>query len=90
MTVNQKGKLCAPKNQTQIDHEKKWQIIALRYQKYWKIKTNCLNFLREMLLQTNFMTTNQILSAVIKKYKDNVVHSFSKVFRYTKQAENEN
>ena len=80
----------APKNQTQIDHEKKWQIIALRYQKYWKIKTNCLNFLREMLLQTNFMTTNQMLSAVIKKYKDNVVHSFSKVFRYTKQAENEN
>ena len=90
MTVNQKGKLCARKNQTQIDHEKKWQIIALRYQKYWKIKTNCLNFLRETLLQTNFMTTNQMLSAVIKKYKDNVVHSFSKVFRYTKQAENEN
>ena len=43
-----------------------------------------------MLLQTNFMTTNQMLSAVIKKYKDNVVHSFRKVFRYTKQAENEN
>ena len=43
-----------------------------------------------MLLQTNYMTTNQMLSAVIKKYKDNVGHSFSKVFRYTKQAENEN